>query len=363
MFRILVDRLSKNKFLGYWYRCLKYYGKKDALYSYIPNLNYRCEFFHLSSYGNLNKDKIIYLINFVGHGSGFFAIYRGILQTLYIADRLNWVPYIIISDSHYHIKEGDNAFDYFFMQPSGLCDNDVAQSFNVVESQSEHMRWLDRSIFLDEKLLGGYEANEELIEVLADISKKYMQLKPDIKEKLIEEVTKLIRFREGGKGKIIGIHYRGNAYGIGLYGHPVKLEIEDYYPYIEECLNNGYSTIFVATDVTQIIDKLTARYGNRIVCYKDTFRSDNGLDVHDQKIDRKANGYYLAYEVLRDMHTLASCDALICGKSQVTISAQIEKISRGEKYTYVKIIDKGLNDYGNTRSFNEYYRKKRKLRL
>ena len=51
----------------------------------------------------------------------------------------------------------------------------------------------------------------------------------------------------------------------------------------------------------------------------------------------------LGYEVLRDMYTLASCDGLVAGLSQVSYAARICKRSRNEKYDIEMILNKGIN--------------------
>lgn len=85
------------------------------------------------------------------------------------------------------------------------------------------------------------------------------------------------------------------------------------------------------------------KYGEKLCYYKDVERGSTNKSVAFCKNNREQHKYLLGLEVIRDMYTLSKCDSLIAGVSQVPICAQINKISRGEKYEVVKIIDKGIN--------------------
>ena len=80
-----------------------------------------------------------------------------------------------------------------------------------------------------------------------------------------------------------------------------------------------------------------------MVCYPDVIRSD-GLDsVMNSRSDRKLHHYLLGWEVLRDMHTMAACEGMIAGLSQVSKAARIQKRAAGNEYADLIILDKGIN--------------------
>jgi hypothetical protein len=78
----------------------------------------------------------------------------------------------------------------------------------------------------------------------------------------------------------------------------------------------------------------------------------NNLAIGFLPNNRMHHKYKLGLEVLRDMHTLAKCQGFICGLSQVSICAQIQKISNNEKFDFLHVIDKGINK--NKKIFNKY---------
>lgn len=354
MIKYLKTKLKSIPAIKYCYNCYRGY-KAEKDYDVIPNEKFKYEFFCMKSYGDRHKDKIIYFINHKGGAAGFFAIYRVVVQLLYVADRFGWVPYIRIYDSHYDDSTKDNMFEYFFEQPSQLSYDEVYQSFNVVESSDDHMQWLDMGTGVVEELVGGYEIDDNFISKLALLSKKYIHIKSDINIKIEKNIEDLLNNK-----KTVAIHFRGNAYKVGFHRHPVALEIQDYYRYIDKCLSIGYEQIFIATDEKEVVRKLQNKYPNIVRYYTDVYRSDNGIDIHDQKINRYQNGYLMAFEVMRDMLTLVACDALICGNSQVTIAARIYKKNSGKNYEFLEIIDKGIYIGQHVRTIEDYQQRKSK---
>lgn len=103
-----------------------------------------------------------------------------------------------------------------------------------------------------------------------------------------------------------------------------------------------------------IVEELRRRYSGIVIFYTDAACSDNEMGIHTQTSDRSENGYLLAYEVLRDMMTMAFCDGLICGNSQVTIESRIQKESSLQEFEYLKILDKGLYQKNNRKALRKY---------
>ena len=77
-------------------------------------------------------------------------------------------------------------------------------------------------------------------------------------------------------------------------------------------------------------------------CYF-TFRSDNHNGAQDTFSDRPLHRYKLGLELLRDIYTLANCDSLVCGLSQVSFAARYVNLAIGKKFGEVVIIDHGVN--------------------
>lgn len=150
------------------------------------------------------------------------------------------------------------------------------------------------------------------------------------------------------KGKVIGVHIRGSSFrSRRLYGHPIPLEAADLFVPIDHALEKGFEMMFLATDDTRHLLELKKRYGNRVRYYAETFRVDGDVDIAQTENVRENHGYYLRREVLRDVYTLAKCDALISGLSQVPLMARVQKYAWDSTYEFVRTIDKAVNKKAN----------------
>ena len=112
----------KHRRLGYRIKYLYYFfAKRNILQKKM-------------SYGNMNPNEIIYLIkpDFQNGVEGLLSlIYR---QLLYIAMAKNkgYIPYVDWKNYKTQYYDGkNNAWDFFFEQPSELKEEEVYQSKNV----------------------------------------------------------------------------------------------------------------------------------------------------------------------------------------------------------------------------------------
>ncbi len=328
--------LRKSKLISYWYFCYKY-RKTPGSYDSIPNERIRKDFFHLESFGEKNPNTTFYLIEIEADTMGFFAILRNAISSLYVCERMGFTPYITVNKSHYDTKDGDNIFNNYFEQPASYSLEEIRQSKNVVGYCRDHMRLMEELNESQEMLLNGYTPDDRYINEASVICRKYIRIKEPVLSKIETDIAAVIKNKKTG-----GLHFRGNAFNCGLRGHPVALTIEEYFEPIDQCIQSGFEQVFVATDEMDVVEKLKSRYGEKLVCYADTFRSSNGLDTHEQTNDRENNHFLLGYEVLRDMLTLVASDALVCGRSQVSIAARIFKKAGGNEYERLTIIDNGI---------------------
>lgn len=278
------------------------------------------------------SDKIIYAIDLRGNNTGFCSQCRIILSLLQYADINKYTPVIRMSDFAYRGKRyGANVYDCFFVQPSSVRIKDVKKARNVIYADIEHPQ-------RENILVGGYfEKNDELMkEVL--MWKKYFQYNPQTLSMLNKDSYCALGENQD---LVLGIHIRGGDYRQHWKNHPVQLEPQDYFPYIDEALNIGFKKIFLATDDLQYLEKFIKRYKDCIFFYRDVIRTNDNEGVHAKKY-WSANNYRLGYEILRDMYTLSLCGGLVAGMSHVATIARIEKLSREENFQFIKLINKGI---------------------
>lgn len=293
-------------------------------------------------YGSQNRDKIIYYICEEDGNLGFFAMYRHWLEYLYLADICGYALVINAGGAFAYAEETcvhgtSNPFEYYFVQPSGVDIKQAEKSAKVITSDPLH-RLMVELVYTGK--FADYYYTPDYLKAMGGIVKKYIRFN-DTTWKYICSGLKKLKIENS---KVLGIHVRGTDFRSGFNNHPVNLSAEDCYPVIDILMvEKNYHKIFVATDDKRILGQFVERYGEKMCCYEDVFRNDRNKSVAFEKSGRKKHKYRLGLEVLRDMYTLAMCDGLVAGISQVAVCAQINKIALGKDYDDLKIINKGIN--------------------
>ena len=290
-----------------------------------------------------SSDSVYYVVDLQNdRAAGFFALLRQVASACYVARKLGLVPHINIEGSIYNDKDGHNGiknlFEYFYEQPSGLKIENIKENENFFIFDYNHLKLTDNSFLKrDVKIVAGYDINDLYLSAMGKVVKDYFVFKQEFWDQINQDIQALFCDK-----KVIGIHIRGTDYNLGLQEHPRILKPEQYYPFIDEALDKGFQAIFVATDEESNVRNLKNRFGNKILYYKNTFRSSNGVAIHKQEIKRDSNGFVMGKEVMRDMLSLAKCSGMIAGLSQVSIFARIQKKAWNEEFEYIHIIDNGI---------------------
>ena len=294
--------------------------------------------------GNKNEGKLIYVIRFPKGWiptAGFFALLNRTLCGVDFADRMGFVPVVDNWDCCSYeedvpVNGSKIVFEYYFEPLSEVSLKDALNSKNVVASSNPNM-----DISLIENQSEWFHLSNKYIEEMGRIYEKYFRLNPIVKEQMSNDIDGVLR-----KKHMLGVHFRGTDYKLNVNGHPVSLEISDYYPIIDAAMKKyHFDGIFLASDEMSAIKAISKRYKN-VVFYKDVYRAEGNVSVAFSKDERTLHKYRLGYEVLRDSYTLAACDGLIAGYSQVSVGARINKCSQNKRYRFCYIIDKGVNHNG-----------------
>lgn len=300
-------------------------------------------------FGLNNKGKTIYYICENNGALGFFAMYRYWLEYLYFADICGYSPVISAGNKFAYKEEKrvlgkSNPFEYYFYQPAEIGLKQAKLSYHVICSHILH-RIIVELVYTGRYC--DYLYNYNYLQAMSKIVKKHIKFNAVTRQFITSGLNKL-DFKDK---KIIGVHVRGTDFRSNYNRHPVSITAEDCFSEIEKMLTeNKYDKIFVATDDKRILNRFLARYGNKVCYYMDVVRNDRNRSVIFEEKNAEKNKYRLGLEVIRDMYTLAKCDALVAGISQVAVCAQINKLAMEEVYENITIIDKGINK--NLRSFN-----------
>lgn len=192
------------------------------------------------------------------------------------------------------------------------------------------------------RIYGRRDDNE--IEDFAKINSKYIHIRQEIYEQIECEIEAML----GGK-KTLAVHVRGVEWGTMKY-HPVPASLEEYVKKIDiEIEQHHYEQIFLATDSDDTIAYFKEKYGGMIVFYSDAARASSGskvLPIFSKNSQRENDGFWLGYEVLRDMLTLSFCDGLVAGYSYISFAAQVFKRSRKESYVSRSFVDQQVYQKG-----------------
>lgn len=300
--------------------------------------------------GPLNKNKVIYYIHEENENLGFFAMYRYWMEYLYFADVCGFTPIVDACNSFAYCEDGNvrekrNGFELYFCQPSQIRLQEVKFSNKVIYSNVIHREMVE---LVYTGKCNHYLYTQKYLYVMSKIVKKYMKFNENTRNYINSGCKKLDLFEQ----KVLGIHIRGTDFRTQYNNHPVCLKEEDYFVEIDRIWKTGnYDKIFLATDDSRILKVFLDKYANRICYYPDIARSSQNKSVAFIKNNRKNHKYLLGLEVIRDMYSLAVCQGLIAGISQVSICAQINKMAMGQKYKDLVVIDKGINK--NNRRFRK----------
>jgi hypothetical protein len=292
--------------------------------------------------GGKNRDKIVCIIEFPPEwlaSAGFCAIFNRTLNGLYFCERFKFIPVIKGWDScpYYDgiVNNTDNVFQYYFKHVSDITIEEAEQSsiFIMASNQNMDIAWTENN------LKAWYDPPEEYISAMGIIYNKYIQMNLCTGNQIKNDIISLLNNK-----KTLGLHYRGTDMAVNANGHPISLTYDDYRSYIQGTVKEyEYEQIFLATDDSLFLSQITNDFEN-VVFYSDVVRATGEVGVHYSKNNRRLHKYRLGYEVIRDVYTLAECDGLICGQSQVPILSRIVKSSHNKQFNPCLIISKGLND-------------------
>ena len=295
---------------------------------------------NLMKMGNEKQGAPLYYIAPDATGSGFFADHNRLLCYLYYADYFGLCPVVEYSEGYSYAEKEPvngtrNPFEYYFSQPGGVSVQTLSSAAMVIKCRKENAALAGK---LNDSGKG-YDFSEEYLNALGRISTKYIRLNDVVEPWVQDQITKCL----GGK-KTLGVHVRGTDFKRNYKGHPIKISTEEYLAAAQKIFSDeAYEQVFLATDDAEALEMFCEAFEDKLCCYADVVRSSGDETVMKSTVERTNHHYLLGLEVLRDVCTLASCDSLIAGLSQVSFAARIWKKSMGREYEKISVLDKGMN--------------------
>lgn len=340
MWRKIRNKIKKTgeriSFAGYCYP----HGDDERFVGNVKMIGKIPELVTLERFDGNGDNLPIYHIYMEESHSGFFADHNRLLAYLYFADYYHLAPVVEYTDKYCYAEEKavngtTNPFEYYFEQPVGIGLEDMKGAGVAIRSRKENVS-LANSLSDKQE---GYTKSEKFLKKMGEISAKYIRLRPEV-ETYIRDGIHLI-FQEK---RVLGVHVRGTDFRRNYNGHPIAVTTAEYLDEVKKIMEEKkYEAVFIATDDSSAILMFEDVFKDKLLYYKDVIRSEGNETVMKSENSRENHHYKLGLEVLRDMYTLAACDGLVAGLSQVSYAARIQKISYGKKYEDLRILDKGIN--------------------
>ena len=314
----------KHRKLGYMLKYISYVvRRRDVLQKKV-----KC--------GTAYPDKTIYIIkpDYQDGVEGVLSLlYR---QLLYIdkAVRNDYIPFVDWKNFRtQYYDEINNAWDYFFKQPSWIKEDEVYQCKNVYLSG-----WTFRDI--NPKGLFGADVffNSELKNDCVSLFQKYIKLSDEIVN-IVEDEAQRLNIEE-----CIGVYVRGTDYvKLKPSGEYVQPTVNQVIPVIHTFLEKygNERGIYLVTEDGEIYDSLYEEFGEKIklVSFDSFVRGYTGQAVLSRSNVLNADKKKRGQDYLAKMVFLSKCKYLI---SSVTQGSKFSYILNGGEYRDEYIFNLGL---------------------
>lgn len=314
----------KHRFWGYKLKYLYYcIARRDVLQK-------------RKSFGEYNENKIIYLIkpDYQDGVEGLLSLIHK--QVIYIdyAKQKGYIPYVDWKNYMTQYYNGkDNVWEYFFMQPSEITEEEVYSCKNVYLSgwtfnNINPLGLFEKDIFFDKEIE----------------KKSYDLLFNNLR--FSNEVLKVVETEAQNIDidKCIGVYVRGTDYvrlkPSGEYIQPNVRQVEEQ---IIKFVNKYNAPIFLVTEDGEIYDSLVIKFGKsiRTVSYDSFIYNYDGKDVLSKSNVLEANKKLRGQRYLVKMILLSKCKYLI---SSITQGSKFSYALNGGKYIDEYIFNLGLYD-------------------
>lgn len=306
----------KHRFLGY---------KLKYIYYFIARRNILQK---KKSYGKCNADKVIYIIkpDYQDGVEGLLSLIHK--QVIYIdyAKKNGYIPFVDWKNYKTQYYDGkNNAWEFFFKQPSNLTENEVYKSKNVYLS-GWTFKTIDPEGLFEAKVFADKRIREKSSKMLCE----HIHFSAEVLHIVNQEAEKL------QIEKCIGVYIRGTDYvKLKPSGEYVQPSVDQMKCKIREFESKYNAPIFLVTEDGDIFDELKSEFGEiiKIVSFDTFIRNYKGKDVLSKsdvlEKDKKLRGQkYLAKMIL-----LSRCRYLITS------------ITQGSKFSYILNNGKYVDEY------------------
>lgn len=278
----------------------------------------------LKSFGELNADKMFYVIQ--GFGAGMFSNLQYVLANIRQAELHGMIPVVDFDNFYtaykepYEINGITNTWNYFFKSVSEYSLDEVYKSKNVFINSGE-FNWNMGYYFSDKNFFDYYQ--------------KYISFNDEIYKEYLNYKKQLFN----GK-RILGIQFRGWEQNT-TPGHPFCPTIKQMFENTDKILQKyNIDYIYLATEQEEYFTAFNKKYGSKIIStpYFRTKKNVNGYKIFPEP--RKNHLYIMGKDIIITALLLADCNGLLhCGTNVSTFA----KFHNHGKYEFEYQIFNGVN--------------------
>lgn len=312
----------KHKKLGYLAKYLYYcVAKRNILQKRM-------------SFGQMNSDRVIYVIkpDYQDGVEGLLSLINKQILYMAYAKKKGYCPYIDWKNYKTQYYDGkNNAWEYFFKQPSNLTENEVYKSKKVYLSG-----WSFKTVNPEGLFEADVFTDKRIREKSSEMLCEHIRFSDEVLSIVNKEATSL------NISECIGVYIRGTDYvKLKPSGEYVQPSVDQMKCKIHEFENKYSAPIFLVTEDGDIFDNLKKEFGDivRIVSFDTFIRNYEGKDVLSKsdvlEKDKKLRGQkYLAKMIL-----LAKCKYFV---GSMTQGSKFSYILNNGNYSDEYVFDLGL---------------------
>ncbi len=276
------------------------------------------------NFGELNPDKIFYIIREGTKENGLLSIYmRALKRCVYALDK-GYVPYFDGKTwpTQYNDCDDVNSWELFFKQPTSLSYDEIYKSKNVILSGKS----VDDYNKLTKELSYSPYCDKNSISELYKICKEHLYIKDSIIQEVNDDYNALFL-----NNSVLGVYMRGTDYtSLKPAGHYIQPDLHTVISDVDRYLQKyQINKIFMVTEDEELFNSFYSVYGEKIIKYNDyRFSGYDGKDyLAGYKI--KISKQELGMIYLKKMLLLSRCEYLIGG---ITNGTQFALIMNNNEY-------------------------------
>ena len=271
------------------------------------------------SFGNLNEDKIFYVIK-RSPGTGLFSNVTFVLNHLKICKKNNFIPVVdmenfkTIYNENKKIYDTGNAWEYYFEKLNDFSLDEVYKSKNVLLTSDKFFHFFTYNMDLDSEIT------------------KILQEQVKIKKVLFKSFKRISNIFKDQK--ILGIHFRGTSYKRSP-GHPLPATKKQMFEITKNLIRDKkIDKIFLVTEEQNYLDFFCNKFPDKLIYIKCCYRSDKNDAFEIYPRDR--HRYKLGREALLETLLLSKCDYFVYLCSNVSSAAISFNLNHKQKRIEIK---------------------------